>query len=447
MKKAILFHKVRHSSEAARRYRHLRLPDLPAPPPPRLRGKVNIPRHAYREKRKAIANIHYSCMPETLGAFLWVYTVWDSSFAAGRFVDVALDGVGRPCQLAVFGDAQERCCARLTERLAADWRRAFSERLADGIQDIYDFFQSDERLYRHSALHRLLRHLELRMSYQLRGLFQATLGAWCQFITDNTPDKEEGLPEATGRTPLFDLRLVVAAVPDGSGHRVVMEPSHEEIEAACLRCLDTTVAATTSFTAIDSDLMSLLHLTPRPIFGLGAPADGGGGGGNHGSGHQGSRDGSSTGGGDECGGNRHRTGSSSGNIAGGGGAGGSAGNGGTGSIGPYADMEADLVASRELVRRRVRTAVAGPLKLAALYGRYCGLMGTDPAETADALVYADPPLSDAEFFAKVREYHDAAAAIERLSLDAECFKLARVATAAAKDALRRRAVAVRDALL
>lgn len=60
---------------------------------------------------------------------------------------------------------------RLEERLAQDWRRAFSEQLVDSVQDIYDFFQSDARLFGSSALFRLLKHLELRMSSQLRTLF------------------------------------------------------------------------------------------------------------------------------------------------------------------------------------------------------------------------------------------------------------------------------------
>lgn len=60
---------------------------------------------------------------------------------------------------------------RLEERLAQDWRRAFSEQLVDSVQDIYDFFQSDTRLFASSALFRLLKHLELRMSSQLRILF------------------------------------------------------------------------------------------------------------------------------------------------------------------------------------------------------------------------------------------------------------------------------------
>lgn len=63
---------------------------------------------------------------------------------------------------------QSKCRSRLEERLAQDWRRAFSEQLVDSVQDIYDFFQSDAHLFASSALFRLLKHLELRMSSHLR---------------------------------------------------------------------------------------------------------------------------------------------------------------------------------------------------------------------------------------------------------------------------------------
>lgn len=70
-----------------------------------------------------------------------------------------------------FHVEQSKCCLRLEERLAQDWRRAFSEQLVDSVQDVYDFFQSDARLFFSSALFRLLKHIELRMSFQLRTLF------------------------------------------------------------------------------------------------------------------------------------------------------------------------------------------------------------------------------------------------------------------------------------
>lgn len=64
---------------------------------------------------------------------------------------------------------------RLEERLAQDWRRAFSEQLVDSVQDIYDFFQSDARLFASSSLYRLLKHLELRMNSQLRTSFTVSV--------------------------------------------------------------------------------------------------------------------------------------------------------------------------------------------------------------------------------------------------------------------------------
>lgn len=84
---------------------------------------------------------------------------------------------------------------RLEERLAQDWRRAFSEQLVDSVQDIYDFFQSDSRLFASSSLFRLLKHLELRMNSQLRTLFTVSC-SWGRSgegrISSIVPRREEG---------------------------------------------------------------------------------------------------------------------------------------------------------------------------------------------------------------------------------------------------------------
>lgn len=73
-----------------------------------------------------------------------------------------------PNKLKLASRLQSQCCARLYERMAQEWRRAFSEQLVDSIQDAYDVFQSDYPLFRSSALFRLLKHMELRLSCQLR---------------------------------------------------------------------------------------------------------------------------------------------------------------------------------------------------------------------------------------------------------------------------------------
>jgi hypothetical protein len=60
-----------------------------------------------------------------------------------------------------------------------------------------------------------------------------------------------------------------------------------------------------------------------------------------------------------------------------------------------------------------------PQQLAALYGSYCYLMAIDPDELLHSLSSAKPAPTDGEYFKRVREFHAAASAIQRLSADCE----------------------------
>jgi hypothetical protein len=62
-----------------------------------------IPAHPFSDRRKAISNIHYSALPEVLGAFLWLHAVWETNFSSAQFVDtVAVGGLALPCQATAF---------------------------------------------------------------------------------------------------------------------------------------------------------------------------------------------------------------------------------------------------------------------------------------------------------------------------------------------------------
>lgn len=66
MKKSILFYKLEHSKVEKERYTQLGLPAVPEANPIPWSAKIDIPRHPYGERRKAMANIHYSSLPEVI---------------------------------------------------------------------------------------------------------------------------------------------------------------------------------------------------------------------------------------------------------------------------------------------------------------------------------------------------------------------------------------------
>lgn len=73
----------------------------------------------------------------------------------------------------------------------------------------------------------------------------------------------------------------------------------------------------------------------------------------------------------------------------------------------------------------------GAARLANTYGKYCYLMAIDTEEFVYSFAEAAPALTDAAYFSKVRELHDASVAIGECSLKCELFKLVRVDTSEA----------------
>lgn len=73
----------------------------------------------------------------------------------------------------------------------------------------------------------------------------------------------------------------------------------------------------------------------------------------------------------------------------------------------------------------------GAARLATKYGKYCYLMAIDTEEFVYSFTEATPAPTDAVYFAKVRELHDASVAIGECSLKCELFKLVRVDTSEA----------------
>lgn len=69
MKKSILFYKLEHSKVEMERYTQLGLPEVPKASPIPWSAKIDIPRHPYTDRRKAMGNIHYSSLPEVTGFF------------------------------------------------------------------------------------------------------------------------------------------------------------------------------------------------------------------------------------------------------------------------------------------------------------------------------------------------------------------------------------------
>lgn len=89
-----------------------------------------------------------------------------------------------------------------------------------------------------------------------------------------------------------------------------------------------------------------------------------------------------------------------------------------------------------LCSERVTLGMEGAARLATKYGTYCYLMAIDTEEFVYSFTEATPAPTDAAYFAKVRELHDASVAIGDCSLKCELFRLVRVDTSEATNVRR-----------
>ena len=351
---------------------------------------------------------HYCSTNEVLKTFMWLNHQWDQNFnASSHFMDMTMESLTLPCQLSDFSTLQESHIATIGEKFNLDWRRSFTEQLVDNVQDVYDFFQSDKKVYLASPLHRLFKHSELRMAQHLRETVEQSLTNWIQLIkqfsvegeeanTDHLPSmaSERGL---SGKTSLIQTELVVT---DDS---LTLYPSPSEIEDALIGCVERMIEFVRSLTTVDSDLMSLLHLPPRIIFNVGQ--------------------------------NEPTTQS----------------------------CDALIAQCKAFITEKVATGTVQPQTIVEKYNTYFYLIEIDTDDYVETFIEgvvekpADPengimedtlrkPTTD-EYFLTVRQFHDAAMTVQTMGFDQELFCLVGVNTAKAKSTLISKALEIRDAFL
>ena len=337
---------------------------------------------------------------------MWLNHTWDSNFATSTFMDTALSTLSLPTALSSFDELQVKHSSQMNEHLSLNWRRSFTEQLVDNVQDVYDFFQSSKEIYAMSSLARLFKHSELRMAQQLRNCtissvedFVKLVRTYCaspEHPTDDLPalDSRKGL---TGHSSLFLTKLVVGA------EKVELTPSPDAIEKSLVDCIDRMVAVVRGLVTVDCDLMSLLHLPPRIILDL--------------------QNGSSV----------------------------------------TAVADETIRKAKELISESVRCATVKPLSVADEYDKYHYL---DEIVTADFVESFNEgklvkekdeengvpkdiweKYTDEEYFAKVKEFHDAAYAVTHASFDIVMFPLVSIDTSECTKQLSEKALEIRNALL
>ncbi len=298
IKKSVLLRRFETDTESEEERRSLKLPSVPLDFSGVMqREKCVTPRYPYIEYCQAMKCLHYSNRPEVLRGLLLLYSIWwnnneggksfssecfFTTFTAGATSRSSTYPIKHPCTITEFCSVQERHCASLMNCLTLNWRKSFVESLVHSVQDLYDFYQPNIRVYHGSPLYRLLKQLEFHMMTQLRSLMLDSLETWlgffevemgnggycCEGSFSNATFHEEmrdGVQE-----PLFHLRIHVNAPNELNGRTeqvmgVELHPSLTEVENCCVDIISNFLESGLSFTAIDSDVMALLNLPKRSL--------------------------------------------------------------------------------------------------------------------------------------------------------------------------------------
>jgi dynein heavy chain, axonemal len=393
------------------RYYELNLPKpLPKPPVP-LIGKVPCPDYAYADYRRRISTLHYSGQKEVLAVYRWLYDKWITQFQSYRFMDTTLKKLILPTTLETFQHIQQDLLEHSIKVLRLDFRHALLDHFVDAVQDIFDFFQSNLKVYQQGSLCKLFRVIHLQISNFLRISLYESLKMWQTFIQDfstlksdhvngaashdenheNETDQmklsRKQMRESEKRFPievkssLFQVELTV------NGPEVVLEPSMEAIELVFLKAIDKMIIALRSLTSFDRDAMSLLQLDSKVLLNVGMNDP------------------------------------------------------------LYADVDNDVEIIKNDISACLAIAAQRPNEIAQMFQNYMWLLVTDVDDYLDSLVASDPPPTISDYLMELNKLSDAINEIRNLTFNYEDFGLIQIRTDTTRDLLVTQALKKRDGIL
>lgn len=402
MKKTVLLAKlegIKANQAVIDRYNELSLPPVPVKPPVPLIGKVPCPNYPYTDYHRRISQLHYSSQREILAVYRWLYDKWVNNFCGIRFMDTSLKKLALPTSVYEFEQLQNDVLDISIKILRIDFRHALLDHFVDAVQDIFDFFQSNMKVYQAGSLSKLFRVIHLQISNFLRISLYDSLHMWQSFVEDFTtlkPDVEDSMNQddlkkgvrmtekqfpIEVRTPLFQVELVIA------GPLVILEPGVQEIENTFLKSIDMMISAIRSITSFDRDAMSLLQLDSRILLNVGA--------------------------GDPL----------------------------------FVDVDRHIDEVKSHICECITKASVRPLALAAMYQNYMWLLESGVDEYLDILVARDPPPKIEDYLEELMKLDNAVYEINHLSFHCEDIGLMQIKTDGTRDALVKRALKKRDGIL
>ncbi|CEG43665.1 axonemal dynein heavy chain [Plasmopara halstedii] len=301
MKKTALLSKIRQDPALQARFRGLDITKKPSERETPKYGKVAVPAHEFSRNRRRLSTNLFTTSPQLLVILRRMYMGWDKTFQKLLLVHIDLENATgnldtseaatlasqMPFRVLDFQALQAAHSNKVAGILLTDWRRALVETMIDNLQDHFDLFLSDRKVYDGSRLKRILTGLEARLSAQLRQLMHRSIEEWKCFVRQyaesgrhgrvndkNNSHENQNVTLKGIRThsqhakrtlcrSLFSVQLVFV-----SG-KVVVEPSAQDVITALVGPLDAIASTVQEIDRLDCDIMSLLSLDRRPLLDLG----------------------------------------------------------------------------------------------------------------------------------------------------------------------------------
>ena len=402
MKKTILHAKLEgiHTNQAViKRYKELQLPPVPKKPPVPEIGKVPCPAYPYVERRRRVSQLHYSSQREILTVYRWFYDKWISQFQSHRFMETQLQKITLPTTLEVFHDMQQEKLQNTIKILSTDFRHAFLDHFVDAVQDIFDFFQSNLRVYKNGSLCKLFRVVDLQVSNFLRISLFDSLHMWQSFVKKFTTVKLDDSVDTYTKDSSLSWRETEKLFPmelkpalfyvklQISRGEVKLSPSVESIESTFIQCIDKMIEALRSLKTFDKDAMSLLQLDARVFLNVGVHDP------------------------------------------------------------LFAAVDSRIEEVKRDIRSNIQNAAKRPLAVATLFENYAWLLDEDVNDYIEGLINQDPRPTIDDYLSELRRLDGARAEISNLSFSSEDFGLIQINVEETRDELIQRAIDKRDGIL
>jgi len=401
MKKCVLYSKLRglnYDGKVEARFNLLQLPHPPLRKAAPAIGKVECPDYSFIDRKRRVSQLHYSAQKEVFFVYRWLYDKWIINFQGLAFMETSMKTLELPTTLDKFKQLQAEHLENTIKTLRTDFRRALLDQFVDSVQDVFDFFQSNIKVYKTGALCKFFKVVDLQVSTFLRGMLLSSLDSWRAFSKNYTNIKSMSEPDSPvvassskhQSETVFPLELKPALFQvklKAHNNHVILEPSCKEIESSFLYCVDKMVSTIRSLTSFDKEAMSLLPLETKIILNVGN--------------------------------------------------------------GDPLCIEIDNVISRrkaELVNS-ISVASKRPLKIAAMYEEFMWLLKHSVSHYLDAFLEMNPPPVIDDYCVELSKLNDAIKKIENLSFYKEEFCLIQVDTTELREIFVNQALQMRNGIL